>query len=174
MYKAILKGAASGRAKAGGGTQPPGKRKAANDVARDSELLSEVARKIVYGDKIDDDVAENSKNNNQIAIVAQINVMFPQLQDIEQFLKDCYEVFDSKDIDTLDTFIGKYRESSIEPISQYAVGLQADYEAVKNSLIYSHISNGPIEGINSRIKMVHRRSGGRAGILLLNAYMLLA
>jgi transposase len=46
-----------------------------------------------------------------------------------------------------------------------------DYEAVKNSLILTHISNGPLEGKNSRLKMIHRRSGGRAGLLLLNAYM---
>ncbi|MBS3948854.1 MAG: transposase, partial [Dethiobacter sp.] len=45
--------------------------------------------------------------------------------------------------------------------------------AVKNSLIYGDISNGPLEGVNSRIKAIHRRSSGRAGIFLLNAYMVL-
>ena len=31
----------------------------------------------------------------------------------------------------------------------------------------------PLEGTNSRIKMKHRRGGGRAGIELLNAYNVL-
>jgi transposase len=41
------------------------------------------------------------------------------------------------------------------------------------SLIYKNISNGPLEGINSRIKMKHRRGSGRAGIELINAYNVL-
>ena len=44
---------------------------------------------------------------------------------------------------------------------------------MKNSLIYPEISNGPLEGVNSRIKMKHRRGGGRAGMELLNAYNVL-
>ncbi|MBS4023847.1 MAG: transposase [Dethiobacter sp.] len=40
-------------------------------------------------------------------------------------------------------------------------------------MVYDEISNGPIEGVNSRIKAIHRRSSGRAGIFLLNAYMVL-
>jgi transposase len=51
--------------------------------------------------------------------------------------------------------------------------LLKDYEAVKNSLIYKDISNGPLEGTNSQIKMKHRRGGGRAGMELINAYNVL-
>jgi len=174
VYKAILKEAASGRATAGGDDRASCEAKAEKDVARDSALLSEETRKIVFGDKKEDDTTEKNKNNDKNAIIAQIKIWFPLILYVEQFLKDCYDVFDSKDVNALDVFIEKYRESSIDAISQYATGLSKDYEAVKNSLIYTHISNGPLEGINNRIKMIHRRSGGRAGILLLNAYMLLA
>jgi transposase len=172
VYKAVLKGAASDRVRDGG--DAPSAQKNNNVIARDSALLSEDARKIVFGIIKDEEIDENSRNNNQYALFEQIKARFPQLMVIEQFLKDCYQVFDSKDIGALDMFILKYKESSIEAISQYAVGLQADYEAVKNSLIYPNVSNGPLEGLNSRIKMIHRRSGGRAGMLLLNAYMLLS
>ena len=54
-----------------------------------------------------------------------------------------------------------------------STGLANDYDAVKNSLIYPEISNGPLEGVNRRIKMKHRRAGGRAGMGLLNAYNVL-
>ena len=89
------------------------------------------------------------------------------------FLADCYLVFDSADMCELKRFMIKYKDSVYDPIARYIVGIEADIVAVKNSLIYSDISNGPTEGNNSRIKMLHRRSGGRAGLDLLNAYAVL-
>lgn len=89
------------------------------------------------------------------------------------FLSDCYKVFDDSNIDQLDSFINKYKDSDINPLAQYVRGLLKDYEAVKNSLLYKDISNGPLEGTNSQIKMKHRRGGGRAGLELLNAYNVL-
>ncbi len=69
--------------------------------------------------------------------------------------------------------IHTYSDCEVDALAQYVKGLADDYEAVKNSLIYDEISNGPIEGINNRIKSIHRRSSGRAGIFLLNAYVVL-
>jgi transposase len=53
----------------------------------------------------------------------------------------------------LDSFIEKYKGSDISAIEQFVNGLVKDYSAVKNCLLYPHISNGPIEGINSRTKL---------------------
>ena len=100
--------------------------------------------------------------------------MFPVLQVLVLFLKDLYNVFDTSSVEALDAFISKYNNSEIYDLAQYASGLQNDYEAVKNSLLYPDISNGPIEGVNSRIKMKHRRSTGREGMELLNAYMVVS
>ena len=90
-----------------------------------------------------------------------------------QFLSDCYHVFDAADPAALEAFIQQYQSCEIGPLAQYAIGLGKDYEAVKNSLIHPEISNGPLEGVNSRIKMKHRRGSGRAGLKLLNAYNVL-
>jgi hypothetical protein len=98
---------------------------------------------------------------------------YPVTMDLVHFLSDCYKVFDSGSIAELDSFISTYKDCDIAPLAQYAKGLLNDYEAVKNSLIYKEISNGPIEGVNARIKMKHRRGGGRAGIELINAYNVL-
>lgn len=103
----------------------------------------------------------------------KVYAMFPVLQELVQFMKDLYNVFDTRSIEALDAFISKYINSEIYSLAQYANGLQNDYNAVKNSLLYPDISNGPIEGINSRIKMKHRRSAGREGLELLNAYMVI-
>ena len=90
-----------------------------------------------------------------------------------QFLSDCYHVFDAADPAALQAFIPQYQACEIGPLAQYATGLEKDFEAVKNSLLYPKISNGPLEGTNSRTKMKHRRGGGRTGIELLNAYNVL-
>lgn len=99
---------------------------------------------------------------------------YPIIPILIQFLKDVYNVFDSRDVGALNMLIHTYSESEVDTLAQYVKGLADDYEAVKNSLIYDEISNGPTEGINSRIKAIHRRSSGRAGIFLLNAYMVLS
>lgn len=82
-------------------------------------------------------------------------------------------MFDTADPVALTAFIQHYQGCAIGPLAHYATGLGKDYEAVKNSLIYPAISNGPLEGMNSRIKMKHRRGAGRAGLELLNAYNVL-
>jgi len=99
--------------------------------------------------------------------------MFPVITDLTAFLAECYAVFDGNDVSGLETFIGKYKDSSIDAISQFATGLLRDIDAVRNCLLFPEISNGPTEGTNSRIKMVHRRSGGRAELELINAYAVL-
>ena len=90
------------------------------------------------------------------------------------FLNDFYAWLDSNDVVLLDAFIDKYKDSNIASVAQFANGLTKDYDAVVNCLLYPHISNGPIEGINSRTKYIHRRGGGRASVELLNAYRVLA
>jgi len=86
------------------------------------------------------------------------------------YLTEFYSFIDDSDISILDSFIEKYKASSVNALSQFANGLEKDYEAVKNSLVYKNISNGPTEARNSLTKMYHRRSRGRAGIELLQAY----
>ena len=77
------------------------------------------------------------------------------------------------DVAKLDGFINKYQDNPCETISTFASGLKKDYEAVKNCLLYPNISNGPMEGTNNKIKMIRKRSYGRAGIELLNALVVL-
>jgi len=84
-----------------------------------------------------------------------------------------YDIFLSLDVAKLDSFICEYQNNSIEAISIFASGLKKDYDAIKNSLIYPQISNGPMEGTNNKIKMVRRRGYGRAGVELLNALLVL-
>jgi hypothetical protein len=105
--------------------------------------------------------------------IERLEVLYPIIRILIVFLVDCYAVFDSRDVEALDAFIAKYKVCDIDALSQFANGLLKDYDAVKNSLIYNEISNGPTEGCNTRLKMTHRRCGGRADLELLNAFAVL-
>lgn len=102
-----------------------------------------------------------------------ISEEYPVIAYLTMFLKEFYACMDSNDIEALEGFVTKHIVSSIDSVKQFAHGLEKDIEAVRNCLKYPNISNGPTEGANSRTKYVHRRSGGRASIELLNAYRIL-
>ena len=104
----------------------------------------------------------------------KVKGIYPIVSILVMFLNDFYAWLDSNDVVLLDAFIDKYKDSGIASVAQFANGLTKDYDAVVNCLLYPHISNGPIEGINSRTKYIHRRGGGRASVELLNAYRVLA
>lgn len=104
----------------------------------------------------------------------EVKVKYPVIPYLTEFLADCYHVFDTSEVMELDMFLNKYKDSEFEPIKKYANSLQSDYVAVCNSLIHKDISNGPLEAKNNRIKFMHRRCGGRAGLDLLNAYFVLS
>lgn len=99
--------------------------------------------------------------------------MYDIIPRLTAFLVAFYEVLLSADVKTLDAFIGKYQNDPLEALAVFASGLKKDYDAVKNSLIYPEISNGPMEGTNNKIKMLRRRGYGRAGIELINALAVL-
>jgi hypothetical protein len=113
------------------------------------------------------------KKSKKKQLFEKVIIMYPVIMILVNFLIECYKIFDNYSIAELDHFIDKYKDCEIVALARYANGLHDDYEAVKNSLIYKNISNGPLEGVNSRIKMKHRRGGGRSGIELLNAYNVL-
>lgn len=117
--------------------------------------------------------AERMKKKPTKQLLDETVALYPVVITLVGFLSDCYRVFDADNPVELDIFINTYKDCDISPLAQYANGLLHDYDAVKNSLIYRNISNGPLEGANSRIKMKHRRGGGRAGIELINAYNVL-
>ena len=68
-------------------------------------------------------------------------------------------------------FIEKYLVSSLKELVAFANGLQKDIEAVENA-IASDKSNGLVEGINNRLKMIKRTMYGRCGKQLLAAKMM--
>ena len=72
-----------------------------------------------------------------------------------------------------DNWLIKALTSSLKPLQTFAEGLFDDYSAVKASMMLD-VSNGPVEGLNNRLKMVKRQMYGRAGLELLSKRFILA
>jgi len=66
----------------------------------------------------------------------------------------------------LDSWLEKAANSSVRAFQRFAKGLKEDYDAVKAGLTLE-VSNGPVEGLNNRLKMLKRQMFGRAGLDLL-------
>lgn len=115
-------------------------------------------------------MSKSIKKNKISEALIELQARYTIISTLVLFLTEFYFFIDNGDICALDSFIEKYKASSVDALSQFANGLANDYEAVKNCLVYVDISNGSVEARNSLTKMYHRRSRGRAGIELLQAY----
>ena len=82
------------------------------------------------------------------------------------------KIFIKCSIPLLYLFMERYEHSKFVPISNFIKGLKKDIDAVENAVV-SPLSNGFIEGINNRTKMIKRVMYGRCGIDLLSAKIIL-
>ena len=83
-------------------------------------------------------------------------------------------VIDNASVPGLIAFINNYKACGVDLFETYAKGLDEDSNAVKNAILNRNISNGPIEGINNKIKLIRRTRYGRAKIELTNALAVLS
>lgn len=95
----------------------------------------------------------------------------PILWEVEQCIKEFRYLFDKKNLPLLYLFIARYKSSQIKELSSFATGLEKDISAVENA-VASDLSNGFVEGTNSKLKMVKRTMYGRCGKQLLAAKLM--
>ena len=105
----------------------------------------------------DDDEAE------RVALLAQ---QHPDLARAIQVTDEFLDVLRHQRADRFDTWLFEALTCRLRPLQKFAEGLLDDYAAVKASLLMP-VSNGPVEGINNRLKMLKRQMYGRAGQELL-------
>jgi len=96
---------------------------------------------------------------------------YPAVFDIIECVRDFRNIFIEKSTELLKQFTEKYSTNSIKSVKSFASGLLIDYDAVKNSVV-SNLSNGFVEGINNKIKLIKRTMYGRAKIDLLRVKVL--
>lgn len=61
----------------------------------------------------------------------------------------------------------------IQALRKFAANLLDDYAAAKASMMME-VSNGPVEGLNNKLKMLKRHMFGRAGLTLLAKRLIMA
>jgi transposase len=102
-------------------------------------------------------------------IVAQHSNLALAVELADEFL----QLLRQQQADAFDDWLMKALKSSLKPFVQFAEGLFEDYAAVKASMM-TGVSNGPVEGLNNRLKMLKRQMYGRAGLELLTKRFILA
>ena len=88
-------------------------------------------------------------------------------------IREFREIFQRKSMPCLYLFIEKYKNSDLKELSRFASGLEKDLSAVENA-VASPLSNGFVEGTNSKLKMIKRTMYGRCGKELLAAKLILS
>ena len=97
---------------------------------------------------------------------------YPQLRTLKSCIQEFREIFQKKNMPYLYLFIEKYKNSDLKELSRFASGLEKDLSAVENA-VASPLSNGFVEGTNSKLKMIKRTMYGRCGKELLTAKLIL-
>ena len=97
---------------------------------------------------------------------------YPIIQKLQICINEFRHIFIYKSIPRLYLFIERYKKSEFVSIASFAKGLERDIDAVENAVV-SPLSNGFVEGINNRTKMIKRIMYGRCGLELLSAKIML-
>jgi len=96
---------------------------------------------------------------------------YPKIRELRNCILEFRDIFERKSMPRLYLFIEKYMNCDMKEIQTFAKGLMRDIEAVENS-VASPLSNGFVEGTNSKLKMVKRTMYGRCSKELLEAKLI--
>ncbi|KAI3345096.1 transposase [Clostridium botulinum] len=100
-------------------------------------------------------------------------VNYPKVFKLKKCIIEFRELFKIKSLVLLYIFIDKYINTDITELASFVNGLLRDIEAIENS-VSSDLSNGFVEGTNSKLKMIKRTMYGRCSKKLLAAKLMLA
>jgi len=97
---------------------------------------------------------------------------YPMLYEIKSGIQSFRQIYECGNMPFLYLFIEKHLDSGIASFQSFAKGLLKDIEAVENS-VASPLSNGFVEGVNNKLKMIKRIMYGRGSLQLLRAKIML-
>ena len=138
-----------------------------DDVLGDKKLTLYITNP-EYG--VDKKTGECSEEHQVMNQVIEASKTLSTMRIIYLSFKD---IFKQKDTDLLDRWLKQYKPSYLQEMASFTAGIEKDIDAVKNAIIYDDISNGPIEGLNNKLKAIKRQMYGRAGyrLLMLKMYL---
>lgn len=111
-------------------------------------------------------------DNSKIEEPENLYQKYPKLLKIKTCINEFRQIFIKYSLPLLHLFMERYERSKFVPIVNFVKGLKKDINAVENAVV-SPLSNGFVEGVNNKIKMIKRVMYGRCGIELLSAKIIL-
>jgi transposase len=112
------------------------------------------------------------RDSDDTKLLAQIVAQHSHLALAVELADEFLQLLRQQRADDFDDWLMKALKSSLKPFVQFAEGLFEDYAAVKSSMMTT-VSNGSVEGLNNRLKMLKRQMYGRAGLELLTKRFIL-
>lgn len=116
---------------------------------------------------------QENREPEDTELLVQLVAQHPNLAITVELASEFLQLLRQQQADVFEVWLGKALQSSLKPFQTFAQGLLDDYAAVKASMM-SNVSNGPVEGLNNRLKMLKRQMYGRAGLELLSKRFILS
>jgi len=114
-----------------------------------------------------------NRQEQEVELLALMVKQHPDLAMLVDLSDAFLQMIRHRQSSLLDNWLAKVNKSSINPLRTFAKGIVDDYEAVKASMRYDW-SNGPVEGLNNKLKMLKRQMYGRAGVDLLTKRLIVS
>nr|WP_245562596.1 transposase [Nocardia araoensis] len=97
----------------------------------------------------------------------------PEMTDLVRLLGEFASILAERRGSDLDGWMKQVREAGLTELDPFLRGLDQDHDAAVAGLTVAY-SNGPIEGVNTKTKLIKRQIYGRASFELLRHRILLA
>jgi hypothetical protein len=106
-------------------------------------------------------------------LLERVRQQHPDLTLLVELADEFLQLLRQRQADAFDDWLLKAASCALKPLQTFAKGVFDDYAAVKASLITA-FSNGPVEGLNNKLKLLKRQMYGRAGLKLLAKRLIMA
>ena len=118
-------------------------------------------------------VKREERERKDTEVLRRLVTQHPDLAIAVELADEFLRLLRQRQGEAFEAWLMKALKSPLKPFQMFAKGLFDDYAAVKASMM-SNLSNGPVEGLNNRLKMLKRQMYGRAGLELLSKRFILA
>jgi transposase len=114
-----------------------------------------------------------NRASDDTALLERLAKQHPDITLLINLVDDFLQLLRQRQAKAFDDWLLKALTCKIQPLKKFAEGLIDDYAAVKASMM-TDVSNGPVEGLNNKLKMLKRQMYGRAGLDLLAKRFIMA
>lgn len=97
---------------------------------------------------------------------------YPIVRIIYQLVWEFKAIFKTRDTDQLSHWIEKTKQLNIREMNSFILGLERDFEAIQNAIIYDY-NNGLAEGSVNKVKVIKRIMYGRCSFSTLRSKVLI-